>query len=215
MEKYMNIFKAVLLGAEFIAALTAVLYFNKIKNIVWKVFAFYLVYVFLQELYFNLNESIFSISKIHYLAFIGTPIEYVFFYWLFAYNSLKKRDLFFIFSSIYLVSIPIEVLLKEGGVVYSLSFIVGILFLSILLVLEFLKQIKSDEILNFRENKMFYVLVGVILGYITTYPFFAFNNELWNNHRLIWNVYYVFFMCFTTIMYLLFTASFIWGKRQS
>ena len=79
MENYFSIFRTIIVGAEFIAALTAVLYFTEIKKIVWKVFVVYLVYVFFQELYFYFNESIFSINKVHYLAFIGTPIEYVFF----------------------------------------------------------------------------------------------------------------------------------------
>ena len=101
------------------------------------------------------------------------------------------------------------------SVVYSLSFTMGIVFFCILVIMEFLKQIKSDEILYFKENKMFYIIVGVILGYLGTFPFLTFNKILYTNHIQIWNVLYVFYMFLNSLMYLLFAASFIWGKRQS
>lgn len=214
MDNYFKICHSVIVGAEFIAALTAVVYFSKLKKVVWKVFAIYLVYIFLQELNFYFNESLFSIGKKQYINFIGIPIEYIFLYWVFAYHSLKNQKLFFLFSIVYLVSLLSESYWELEGVVKSFSYTIGILLLSFLLIMEFMKQIKSDEILHFKKNKMFYITIGVILGYIGSFTFFTFNSVLHTNHLELWYGFHVFFISMNTIMYLLFAASFIWGKRQ-
>ncbi|WP_272149004.1 hypothetical protein [Tenacibaculum aiptasiae] len=99
---------------------------------------------------------------------------------------------------------------------YAINLTVGTILLSFLVVLEFIKQIKNDNILEFNRNKMFYITVGVILFYIGTYPFFAFNDILIKDKYIhIWNMYYIYFLISNYLMYLLFAASFIWGKHHS
>lgn len=214
MGNYFTICQSVIIGAEFIAALTAVLYFPRIKTVAYRVFAFYLIYIFSQELYFYFFDSFLSINKARYFTFIGFPIDYVFLYWFFAFNSLKNRKIFFVFSFVYLVSVLSEAIWGMGGVMHSFSYTIGIALLSVLLIMEFIKQIKSDEILYFKENKMFYITIGVILGYIGTFTFFSFNKVLYENQRELWYMLHLFFISMNSVMYLLFAASFIWGKRQ-
>ncbi len=215
MDNYFKICQTVIVGAEFIAALTAVLYFSKLKKVAWKVFAIYLIYIFFQELYFYFNESLFSISKTQFFNYVGIPIDFIFLYWIFAFHSFLNKKLFLLFSSIYIVSLFFESLSELEGVVNSFSYTLGIVLLSFLLIQEFLKQIRSDEILYFKENKMFYITLGVILGYIGTVSFFTFNEVLSKNYSQVRYVLHSFFIGMNTIMYLLFAASFIWGKRQS
>ena len=77
--------------------------------------------------------------------------------------------------------------------------------------MEFFKQIKNDDILEFSKNKMFYINIGLVLFYVGTLPFFGLYKLLIKEIE-IWNGYYLYFMVSNCIMYLLFAASFIWGK---
>ena len=175
----------------------------------------YLIFIFIQELFWKDIKFAFNIKKQEYYAFWGIPIQYLFFYWLYALKSLKNKKLFFVCSSIYLLTfIPLEILNQRIRVLYSINLTMGSIILIVLVVLEFLKQIKNDDILKFKENKMFYINTGVILFYVGTYPFSAFYHMLLK-YPEIWNVYYFYFLIANCIMYLLFTASFIWGKHQS
>lgn len=210
------ILQNLLLGIEFLAALIAFFYFFKLKNTYWKWFSIYLIIIFIQECFWFFNDSGFGITKQKYYALIGIPIQYLFWYWLFALKSLKLKKLFYTCVVLYLLTyIPIELYFKELEIVYSLNLTVGTILLGMLITLEFKKQIKTDNILKFRENKMFYITIGIILFYIGTYPFFAFYKELKGQYIEIWNIYYLYFRISICIMYLLFLASFIWGKYHS
>jgi hypothetical protein len=85
----------------------------------------------------------------------------------------------------------------------------------IMIIQEFVKQIKSDKILFFKENMMFYINLGIILFYIATLPFYAFNEVLYKESRSIWEAYSNVTLISCSLMYFLFAASFIWGKPNT
>ncbi len=206
-----------LLGIEFISALIAFIYFPKIKHTYWKWFAIYLMFVCFQE-YFWKFQTFFSLPiRKGYFTFLGIPIQLLFFYWLYARKSLKNNKLFYVFISIYLLTyIPFGIFFKEIDAIYSINLTIGTILLIVLIVLEFIKQIKNDDILKFKENKMFYINLGIILFYVGCYPFHSFYLELLKApYTHLWNMYYLYFLIANCIMYLLFTASLIWGKHQS
>ncbi|WP_156133123.1 hypothetical protein [Lacinutrix sp. Hel_I_90] len=150
-----------------------------------------------------------------YYIFVGIPLEFIFLYWLYAFKSLKKKTLFIISVSIYVTTLVGFTFIKELNELPSLSINIGSTILIGLLILEFIKQIKTDDILKFKENKMFYVNVGLVLFYVGSYPYHVFSRELYENYNDVWNVYYIYFLITNCTMYLLFSASFIWGKTQS
>lgn len=215
MEKYFTIGNYSILAAEFVSAAIGLFYFKKLKDSPWKYFVYYLVFIFLQELFFKFNDGIFQMNKQNYYAFIGLPVQFIFMYWLFAYRSLKRKTLFYAATLLYIVSIPIQIQLKKLSVVLSISYSVGVLLLLVLVVLEFINQIKSDEILNFKSNRMFYILIAVVISYIGAGPLFIFFDELRIHFFEFWKVYYFYFIISSIIMYLLFALSFIWGKKVS
>ena len=214
MLEYYPFLSKVLLGIEFLAALVGTFYLFKLKTNYWRWFSIYLIYIFIQEFFWYFNTTLLSLTKQEYYAFIGIPIQYVFFYWLFALKSLKKRRLFIFCLVVYISSIIMEALLEKIHVVYSISLNIGTIILILLVVLEFMKQIKNENILNFRVNKMFYINFGIIIFYVATYPFIAFYRMFANQYIEIWNGYYLYFMISNCLMYLLFIASFLWGKKQ-
>jgi len=212
---YPNI-KVLLLAIEILTALVALAYLFKLKNSYWKWFSVYLIFIGVQELFWYFNTSLISLKQEYYVYF-GIPIQYLFLFWLYASKSLKNKKLFLICLIIYLLTyLPLEIYLKKINVVYSINLTVGTLLLTLLIILEFKKQILNDDILKFRENKMFYINIGLILFYIGTYPFIAFYDTLSHKPYIaIWNIYFLYFLIANIIMYLLFIASFIWGKHHS
>lgn len=214
MENYQNIYLMILLGAQFIAALIGITHLKSVKGTIWAYFVYFLIFIFLQELYFEFYTHILYLDRTQYFTYVSIPIQFLFYYWLFAYHSLNQKKLFYLFASICILTIPLEYMLKDAGISF-LNYTIGTLLLFLLIVLEFLKQIKSEEILYFQKNKMFYILVGVLFFFIGTYPFFAFHAEFKLHYPSIWNMYYIYFIVANVFMYLLFAASFIWGKRHS
>ncbi|MGC4039685.1 MAG: hypothetical protein QM710_02515 [Flavobacterium sp.] len=122
--------------------------------------------------------------------------------------------MFWICTIIYLVSLLPYFFFGGDSVVNSFNYIVGTFLLSAIVVLEFNKQIKSDDILKFRENMMFYINTGVCLFYIGNLPFFSFNSLFWE-HKTFFYSYYLFFLVTGALMYLLFSIALLWGKPNT
>lgn len=198
---------------EFIALLSGILKFKSLKKSYWVYFVFYLIYIALYETISAFLIEYHSINIGKYLSFIQIPIEIIFFYWLYLCKSLNLKKTFWIFTVLYLFSLYLENTLTSlnNFTFNSLSMSFGTMLLLILVFLEFIKQIKSESILNFRENKMFYINIGVILMYIGNIPFFGLYYSILKMPE-IYNSYYIYFMVSNSLMYLLFAASFIWGK---
>jgi len=215
MQELQLTLKDAMLFSEFFSALVGVLYLYKLRNSYWKWFSIYLIIIFLQEYFWIVINTGFYTWNVEYYVFFGIPFQYIFLYWLYAYKSLKKKKLFILCSFVYLITIGIAVGFVALGQVLALSTTVGTLILTILVVLEFIKQIKNDDILKFRKNKMFYINIAMVLFYIGTYPYHVFGSELYNDFSKIDAIYYTYFLIANCIMYLLFAASFIWGKQQS
>lgn len=213
---YQNILSQLLLCLEILSAIVAIGYLNKVKKTYWKWFVLYLIFVSLSEIFGKFSLDYFQDIKKYYYDFFVIPIEFLFFYWIYAIKSLKKQKLFWTSCIIYFISfIPHVFYIKEMRLINSMSYTVGCLLLLVFVLLEFYKQIKSDDIMFFKQNKMFYINLGVILFYVGTLPFFALDKFLLENARTLYLNYFTFFLIANCIMYILFTASFIWGKPKT
>lgn len=215
MTKLQLILSNLSLYLECLSAIVAIYKFNKIKKSYWKWFAYYLITIFLLELISKLGfEGVFKYKK-YYYDFVVLPFQFIFLYWLYAYQSLKNKKVFYIFSIIYILCmVPHFFYLEKMRNLNSLSYTVGVLLLMILIYLEFIKQMKSESILYFKENQMFYVNLGVVIFYVGTLPFFALGIYSIESTKYIWKNYITVFYVLLNLMYLLFTASFIWGKPK-
>ena len=180
-----------------------------------KYFKHYLLYIVLLE---NFGETIFNLFKIDsqfIQSLFSIPIEFLFFIWLFAMKSLKNKKLYIISTVVYLLSFIPELSIEKGKFFFnSFNYLIGGFILLFLVLLELNNQIKSDDILRFKENKMFYITIGIALFYVGNLPFFGLYYLILKEPE-IWNIYYIYFMVSNCLMYLLFAASFIWGKPKS
>lgn len=201
-----------LLYLEVISAGIALLYLKQINNTYWKWFVFYLIIISLSDFFISGIVNYLQIEKQYFYAYAIIPIQFIFFYWLYALKSLKNEVLFLSFISIYILSfIPIELYFEKLRVVYSFNYTIGTFLLMILVFLEFKKQIQNDDILEYKKNKMFYINIGTMMFYVGTLPFFGLYNLI-IKEPFIWNIYYLYFLISNCLMYILFIASFIWGK---
>jgi hypothetical protein len=202
-----------LLFSETIAALVGIVYFKKLKNSYWKWFVFYLVFIAVESVI--LKFFVFDIVVFLY-DFLIVPIEFFFFYWLYAIKSLQNKKMFWTCVLLFLVTYIQHFFYKNQlKTINEITYIVGCMLLFVLVLFEFIKQIKSDDILLFKQNKMFYINVGVVLLYIGSLPLFAFKMYLYEFKKEIYICYAYYFYSSNILMYLLFAASFIWGKSKT
>ena len=192
MDKLQFFLIKTLLLSEFIAALVAVLMYRKFRHSYWKWFTFYLVFIFLAELNSEYILPYYENIRKYYFDFFIIPLEFIFFYWLYSYKSLGNKKLFWGCTFLYFLSfLPQAFIFDKLIVISSFNYVVGTFLLSLMILLEFNKQIKTDDILKYRKNMMFYINIGVCLFYIATLPFFSFY-DLISKDSEIWFKYYVF-----------------------
>jgi hypothetical protein len=216
MQKIQIIFYNLIPYTELLCMLFGFFHFKKLKNTYWKWFVYYMVFITIVEFFSLYYLKYFPYLRKYYFDFFVIPIEFLFLYWLYAKKSLQNEKLYKVSCVIYLVFYCLHLFILDSvRIVSSMSYTVGIFLLAIMVYLEFVKQIKSDEILNYQNNKMFYINVGVLLFYIGTLPFFAFDKILYENNKELWNNYFTFFLISVNVMYILFIASFVWGKPKS
>lgn len=215
MTELQTILYSLINWSEGLAAVIALFHFKQLKNTYWKWFVIYVVFIATMDIFGDFGLDFFpSFRKIYYDFFI-IPVEFLFMYWIYAKKSLKFSMLFWISCIIYIFFFVLHFFnLYEIRYVSSMSYTVGVFLLAIMIYLEFIKQIKSDEILTFKSNKMFYINIAVMFFYIGTLPFFSFDKYLFENAKELWSNYYTFFLLSDNTMYLLFAASFIWGKQK-
>lgn len=216
MSDFQNILSVSLLWIEGFAAIIGFCYFKSLKNSYWHYFIIFLMCIFLFEAFGKWGNFLFEYSKVKFYNYIVIPFQFSFLYWLYAAKSLKNNKLFLSFVAIYFLSfIPSEIFFKESKIVFSFNYTFGCLLLLIVIILEYQKQINSSDILLFYKNKMFYINIGTTLFYIGTLPFYTFYLLLYKVNSEIWEIYFDFSLIVAILMYLLFAASFIWGKQSS
>lgn len=214
MADFQHFLGKLLLLSEVLAAIVGIVKFKKFKDSYWKWFVFYLVFIAFSELICEFILCYFTRFRTYYYDFFVIPLEFMILYWLYSYKSLGKKKLFWICCSVYILSIFPYFAFEGSRVVNSFNYITGTFLLSIMIIMEFNKQMKTDDILKFKENTMFYINTGVGLFYVGTLPFFAFHSLLWKD-QIIWNNYYIFFMLTNILMYILFSIALLWGKPNT
>ncbi|WP_326982094.1 hypothetical protein VUJ46_18055 [Chryseobacterium sp. MYb264] len=198
---------------EGFTALIALIYYPKVKNQYWKYFSIYLIIIFLCEVFGKWGNLLIEYDRPKFFNYFVIPLEYIFFYWLYAAKSFKKPKLFYGLTLAYLLTfIPNELFFNKNNLIFSFNYTFGGLILMGLVIYEFHKQVNSKEILHFSRSKMFFINIGVTLFYIGTMPFWTFHPII-SEYKDIWNIYYSYFQLSLIVMYVLFSISIIRGKN--
>jgi hypothetical protein len=199
---------------EIFSAIVGLLYIPKVIKTKWIWFVVYLVILSISDFFSKDIIEAFSFDGHIYRNYYILPLQFVFFYWLYAIMSFKSYKLFIAALLVYFLSLWFESFFKyKIEILSSFSYVVGCLIFQIFVFLEFKKQIVSDSILKYYHQKMFYINIGVLVLYIGTMPFWGLYNWIKNEDDL-WNISYLYFLISNCTMYLLFIASFIWGETD-
>ena len=199
---------------ELVCAIVGIMNYKKFRGTFWQYFIYYLIIIFLLEAISHLFLEKGSMVKKNFFKFLVFPLQFIFFYWLYAINSLKSKKLFLTLSFIYLIVFLITNIfgLDKLSYVDATSYSTGILLLLILTILEFIKQIKSDDILLFKSSTMFYVNSGIAIYYLATLPLIALNEYLAENMPNLWMYYWGLQLVLLYLLNILYSAAFIWTK---
>lgn len=207
---------------EGLACVTGLVYWKKIRHTYWKYFVVYLALVFFMEvsgeyLLYGLKDLPTGMKLYRYAAI---PVEFLFMYWLFYKYARQQQGGWvwpIVFAIGYLACLLIDVCYIEGRtkiVFDSFSYSIGNIFLLLLVLQFFIRFIKSDELLHYRQSNMFWVSLGILFFYVGSLPFYGIRNTLYHQYREFFYVYWYIQYCLNYLMYTCFAISFIWGRPK-
>jgi hypothetical protein len=166
--------------------------------------------------YLALNE--YYSHNIMLYRYFGMPIQYIFFFWYYGQiiNRKNFNYIFFICFFGYLLSWLLEFyfLPKEFEDKMGISNTIGSLFILVLVFVFFYKLIRAKEILFFYRKQSFWISFGVLTYYLGSFPFYGAGNYLYLHNPNLYMIYIQIVFVLACIMYILFAASFIWGKQK-
>jgi hypothetical protein len=212
--QFLVLFTKCLLIVEGLAVIAGFITWRKWSNSYLKWFVIYLLIIFIFEvlywIFFFYNKGTISLL----LHEIIIPFEMIFINWLF-YKIFNTRNKKLILSGIvfYVLALLLEKTILNNFTYYfqSLSYTVGNLFILIYIILFFVELVNSDKILTFKKLTEFWIVCGLLVFYLGTFPFYGLYNELAKNIDIFMAVAWVA-TSLNYCMYLLFTIGFIWGK---
>jgi hypothetical protein len=209
------LFTKYLLAVEILAALVGCITCKKWNGSYLKFFVFYLCIIVISESCNRLIDIRTQIG-VNYFTIIIVPIEILFMNWFF-YKSLSqnKKILIIIGAALYIISWIVENTLfaKSGYYFRSLSYTIGNLFIAIYAMLYFIEFVNSNKVLTYKKSVVFWIVLGILLFYVGTFPFYGLYNELAKKLDIFYPVAWVA-ISLNYCMYLLFTIGFIWGKAH-
>ncbi len=196
------------------------IFFKKIRKTYWQWFPVYLSVIVAFE-YIN---AFFREIRFHYFAevffnYLGIPIEFLFLFWIFsqAFRNTKSSSLPLICGLIYLLCWFADILYmnKIHFIFTSASYTVGNLLLLILILRFFIRLANDDSILTFRQNMLFWFCLGMLLFYLGSFPYYGLRNTLAHSYKDLCSSYSNIVLVLDSLMYIMFTIGFIWGKPNS
>jgi hypothetical protein len=202
-------------GFELLAAATGFLFWRKIRSTYLQWLPVYLLVVAAGDQVGDLLEGR---ANIYWYKFGIFMLQFLFFTWFFYQAANRQRKQWYLAAAaMYLLAIVVEELFfdKIKTPFFSLSYMVGCIVLLVHCILYLGTLIRSDELLSYKVNLMFWVCLGVIVFYIATFPYYGlFNTLIKKKYRHI-HLAYTWIGCFLNYaMYLLFTIGMICYKPK-
>jgi len=131
MTDFQKILQESLIWVEGLAAIISIIYYNRGNtDRYWKYFSFYLILMFLCEVMGKWGHLVIEYDKPKFFNYFVIPVEFLFFYWLYAAKSLGKPKLFYTLSFLYLLSfLPSEIFFTTKKIIFSFNYTFGCLIL--------------------------------------------------------------------------------------
>jgi len=209
---------------ELVAAITGTIFFYKYKHTCLKYFLYLLWYITFTEFFVGFakrNEFLIYIddSGQLYNNWFYNLLYFILFITMYLiYLKLIKNSTYKLWIKIFIISYIIISIINWSIIqnfvldASVLPYIIGSLFLIISVIFYFIELLKSDKILVFHKQLLFWISVGLLLFHTGTIPF----SIEYNGYALIPGVHKLFLIIsiLSHIMYLIFTFGFIWSKKE-
>ena len=217
MTKY-DIIRLVLNGFELLAFIAGLIVFKSLKQSYWKWFVFYLGLIVVAEFSSEYLLIVERKSNQWIYTWIVIPIEFIFFIWLYYKYFQSSRFQIWVqsFGLMYILAFVADMawLRNLQFAFSSLSYLIGSIFILLLIMFYFLRLIKDEKVLTFKKDMMFWVSTGLLVFFLGSLPFYGLWNTLMTKVPKIFNLYWMVQMFFNCLMYLFFAFAFLWGKPK-
>ncbi len=223
-REIINIAGWILKGFELMAAIAGFCYWSQVKNSYWKWFPVYLSFIVVAEWagwYMDYTQHA-ALNQAFY-HYIVLPVEFLFFFWLLSRQTIAPglKRLSITGTFVYLLVWLFDTYLRSTDFYRtsysfpSISYTTGNLVLLVLILSFLIKLVRSDDILHFKKNPLFWVCIGLLAFYLGTAPYYGLRNMMYKNHKTVFWAYTYLSFILNYCMYSLFTISFICRKPNS
>lgn len=208
-----------------IAVVVSLFYFNRLKDNYFRYFSIYLLAITVLDLYCSKfyrlltdDRDLWPIYSNFFANHVKIPLQYFFFSWFYYKRLDRFKEVVKTGTFIYLSTWVIESIYRFGSgykAFFTYSYQIGTLWVLILSLFYFVDLIKSDRIIDFYKERFFYVSTGLVIFYVFSMPLHVFKPILdQSSDSFIKGLYRNYSYPLNITMYLLFAASFIWGRRN-
>lgn len=208
---------------ELISAVVGTIYFYKYRHTSLKYFLFLLWYITLTEFLGSI-----SINNEILVVFDKNGVKYN--YWMFnllyfiLFNTVYMTYLQFIahpkqktFIKFFMVFYIITSIINWTFIqnfLYEMSeipFVIGSILLMIIIIFYFIQLLKSNKIIAFHKDLLFWISVGLLIFHSGTIPF----SIKYNGYALLPKIHNLFLIIYilSICMYILFTFGFIFSNK--
>jgi hypothetical protein len=199
-----------------LCALVGFFYRNKLKTFNALILPYFLLLVFISEYigYYLIKHGAEKISRYMFIYYL-LPAQILFYIWFIAIKVLNKSKIAYGLIGLFLLVFIIEIFIGKSNpdYIFTKTYGLGGILLSILFLLFILKITRDDKVLKFYQNLYFWICIGVALYYTLSFPFYTYYNTLLTNHKDVFYLYRNIINHFSSCMYLLFIIGFIWSKK--
>lgn len=209
-------FKNFLATFVIITGVIGLFFLRKEKKTFWKAFPFVLILIGILDkiggFIFKTNPNFAN----YYFILLLVPLNFIFYFWLLDKFIKSNGRLFILGTALYLISLAIEVWVNWGKETFyfaSYSYSVAN-FILLTLALRFFYQLStSNRILEFYNERAFWVALGLLIFWLGSLPYYGLFNYLYKTNTTFFNSYYPFVLGFDYFMYVCFIIAFVWAKR--
>jgi len=229
-ESFFTLVRKSIIYVEFLAAIVGSIYYKKYKHTFLKYFLIILWYTVINEF----CSYIITKYNIEYLSFLGVRfletrnviftmlqyniyhlINFSFLFLVYAHfiKKINQKKIIYTLLLVYIFSFFINMLFQNY--IYEMQtipYLVASISIIACIILYFSQILNSDEILDIKNNLLFYISIGYLLYLVGNLPVRVIRNYFYELPNLIYilNISSVL----SIIMNFCFIAGFIWSKKQ-
>lgn len=206
---------ALVVLCELIAFVTWLVRYRSNTALRHKLFTVYLGILAISEaLNFLLSTQAKDILNL-WILHVNIPLQIIFLIYFLLYDSGKKINLLpLLLSGIYIFFYTMERLHVFVLPVNfdSMSYGVGNLLLIAAVIIALVNIFRQSNIVEYNHNTQFWIIIGIVVFYIGSFPYQNFRNQFWANPAYYNTAYAMHYLtqAFNCIMYLLFAYSVKW-----